>query len=72
MSALHDELSARQSPVRCATCKFLASLSAGERNEWLSELKLATVTNAAIERALHKRGVAVSVNAVRNHRQFHG
>ena len=69
MSDLHSEL---VTPIGCKVCAYLGNLAPSEADEWKREMRDPAVGNVAVQRALNRRGVAITEASVRRHRSNHG
>lgn len=66
---IEDMTSSR--PVRCATCKWLASREPAERREFEELLADESFSNRAFVRAIQRRGGSVTPESVAAHRKGH-
>ena len=69
MTSLREEIAADQGkPTQCAICRWLATLSASEAQEWREIMADRSFTHASIHRAIVKRTHIVGRSSVETHR----
>lgn len=71
--SLKDELDGDVSEPKtlCRVCNFIKEQPAAEQVEWHDEMKNPARSYAVLQRAIARRGVAISDSSMKRHRKEH-